>query len=52
VPCLEKLKSLTQFQPKTMLPEIIDRVAEHLDPRKKQEFVSVRRETATAAATD
>ena len=52
VPCLEKLKSLTRFQPKTMLPEIIDRVAEHLDPQKKQEFVSVRREAAAAAATD
>ena len=52
VPCLEKLNSLTQFQPKTMLPEIIDRVAEHLDPQKKQEFVSVRHEAAAAAATD
>jgi UDP-glucose 4-epimerase len=51
VPCLEKLNSLTQFQPRTMLPEIIDRVAEHLDPQKKKEFVSVHREAA-AAATD
>jgi UDP-glucose 4-epimerase len=50
VPSLEKLGRLTQFQPKTTLPEIIDRVAEHLDPRKKREFIGTHREAA--AATD
>ena len=51
VPSLEKLEGLVHFRPKTALPEIVDRVAAHLDPQKKPQFVSMRREAA-AAATD
>ncbi len=37
VPSLEKLERLTAFQPKKMLPEIVDRVVAHFE--KKRELV-------------
>jgi UDP-glucose 4-epimerase len=43
VPSLEKLGRLTGFRPKTMLPEIVDRVVEHFE--KKRELVGVPRES-------
>ena len=48
VPSLEKLEKLANFRPQTTLPEIIDRVAEHLDPRRNRDFVRTR-QAATAA---
>ena len=41
VPALEKLEDLTGFRPRTMLPEIIDRVVSHFE--KKRELVGVPR---------
>jgi len=34
VPCIEKLKALTGFQPQTSLAEIVDRVAEHFREKR------------------
>jgi UDP-glucose 4-epimerase len=48
VPCLDKLQRMTGFRPSTQLPEIIDRVADHLS--RKKEFVEVQREAANTAA--
>jgi UDP-glucose 4-epimerase len=42
VPALEKLERLTDFRPKTRLPEIVDRVVAHFE--KKRELVGTRRE--------
>jgi UDP-glucose 4-epimerase len=49
VPSLEKLEKLANFRPQTTLPEIIDRVAEHLDPKRNRDFVRTRQHSATAA---
>ena len=49
VPSLEKLERLANFRPKTTLPEIIDRVAEHLDPKRNRDFVRTRGQAVTAA---
>lgn len=48
VPSLEKLESLTGFRPTTTLPQIVDRVIEHLQKRKEEEW-PVRRAVASAA---
>jgi UDP-glucose 4-epimerase len=48
VPSLEKLESLTGFRPATTLPQIVDRVIEHLQKRKEEEW-PVRRAAASAA---
>jgi UDP-glucose 4-epimerase len=38
VPSLEKLERLVGFRPATKLPEIVDRVAAYLDPKKEKEL--------------
>lgn len=48
VPYLEKLERLTGFQPKTTLPEIVDRVAAHLVQRKQRELIEMHGEPASA----
>jgi len=45
VPALEKLERLTGFRPQTRLPEIVDRVAAHMEKRK--ELVPIPRATAS-----
>jgi len=44
VPALEKLEQITRFRPRTLLPEIIDRVAAHF--QSKRELVGVARGVA------
>ena len=46
VPSLDRLESLTGFRPKTALPEIVDRVAEHFE--KKTEMFAAPRQAAGA----
>jgi UDP-glucose 4-epimerase len=44
VPCLDKLEALTDFRPKTTLPEIIDRVIAYNG--RKKDLVAAPREAA------
>jgi UDP-glucose 4-epimerase len=46
VPCLDKLERMIHFRPRTVLTEIIDRVAAHEKQRKRSEPAEPRRQSA------
>ena len=52
VPCLEKLERMINFRPRTVLTEIIDRVAAHQKQRSRTESAEPHRRPAAATATN